>query len=83
MHHHLNYSHASVWLAFEEPLYSIYDFGLWYLKFVNVLKELREESKRSIGYYLFPPLLCVKRFAQLFNNMKHVILYIYIKNLLI
>lgn len=52
LHHHLNYSYASVWLAFQESLYNIADFGL-YLKFVNVLKEL-QESKRSIGCHLFP-----------------------------
>lgn len=74
LHHHVNYSYASVWLAFEESLYNLADFGL-YLKFVNVLKEL-QESKRSIGYHLFPSALC-KCFAQLFNNMKCYSLYIY------
>lgn len=29
---YLNYSHASVCLAFEYPLYNLYDFGLWYFE---------------------------------------------------
>lgn len=40
LHHHVSYSYVSVWLAFEESLYNIADFGL-YLKFVNVLKEFQ------------------------------------------
>lgn len=70
LHHHLNYSSASVWLAFEESLYNIADFGL-YLKFVNVLKEL-QESKRSVGYSPVPLL----RYVNVLHN------YLIIQNML-